>query len=137
VAEIPGSKVHDEIFFGTADGFTRGTNNAGGIEGGMTNGEPVVVRAAMKPLSTLPTPLASVDMQTKAPVKAHYERSDVCAVPAAATIGEAMVALTLAQTVLEKFGGDSLEEFLRNVEAYRGEVRERGWTSEEHPGGKQ
>ncbi len=127
VAEVPGSKVHDELFFGAADGFTRGTNNAGGIEGGMTNGEPVVVRAAMKPLSTLPTPLASVDMQTKQPVKAHFERSDVCAVPAAATIGEAMVALTLTGAALEKFGGDSVEEFTRNARAYLDEVRERGW----------
>jgi chorismate synthase len=127
VAEVPGSQVHDELFFGTAEGFTRGTNNAGGIEGGMTNGEPVVVRAAMKPLSTLPTPLASVDMQTKAPVKAHFERSDVCAVPAAATIGEAMVALTLTGAVLEKFGGDSLEEFRRNAHAYLEDVRARGW----------
>jgi len=129
VAEIPGSKVHDEIFFAAGDGFTRGTNNAGGIEGGMTNGEPIVVRAAMKPLSTLPTPLASVDMTTRAPVKAHFERSDVCAVPAAATIGEAMVVLALTQAVLEKFGGDSLEEFTRNVESYRSEIHERGWTS--------
>ena len=79
------------FFINSGEGFTRGTNNAGGIEGGMTNGEPVVVRAAMKPLSTLPTPLASVDMETRQPVKAHFERSDVCAVPAAATIGEAMV----------------------------------------------
>ncbi len=130
VAEIPGSQVHDEIFFGVADGFTRGTNNAGGIEGGMTNGEPIVVRAAMKPLSTLPTPLASVDMSTKAPVKAHFERSDVCAVPAAATIGEAMVVLTLTQALLEKFGSDSLEEFKRNVDGYRDDVRARGWGSE-------
>ena len=136
VAEIPGSKVHDEIFFGVAEGFTRGTNNAGGIEGGMTNGEPVVVRAAMKPLSTLPTPLASVDMKTKAPVKAHFERSDVCAVPAAATIGEAMVVLTLTEAVLEKFGGDSLEEFKRNVESYRDDVRSRGWVSEEQSGAR-
>jgi chorismate synthase len=127
VAEVPGSKVHDELFFGVAEGFTRGTNNAGGIEGGMTNGEPVVVRAAMKPLSTLPTPLASVDMQTKQPVKAHFERSDVCAVPAAATIGEAMVALTLTGAALEKFGGDSVEEFTRNARAYLEEVRARGW----------
>jgi len=127
VAVVPGSKVHDELFFGAAEGFTRGTNNAGGIEGGMTNGEPVVVRAAMKPLSTLPTPLASVDMQTKEPVKAHFERSDVCAVPAAATIGEAMVALTLTGAALDKFGGDSLEEFQRNARAYLDDVRARGW----------
>lgn len=127
VAEIPGSQVHDEIFFGQEEGFRRGTNNAGGIEGGMTNGEPVVVRAAMKPLSTLPTPLASVDLQTKSPVKAHFERSDVCAVPAAATIGEAMVALTLTNAALEKFGGDSVEEFVRNYEGYRDDITARGW----------
>lgn len=134
VAEIPGSQVHDEIFYGASDGFTRGTNNAGGIEGGMTNGEPVVIRAAMKPLSTLPTPLASVDMTTKTPVRAHFERSDVCAVPAAATIGEAMVALTLTQALLEKFGGDSLEEFSRNVASYRDDVCSRGWSAGEKPG---
>jgi chorismate synthase len=127
VAEIPGSKVHDELFFGAGEGFTRGTNNAGGIEGGMTNGEPVVVRAAMKPISTLPTPLATVDIKTKQAVKAHFERSDVCAVPAAAVVGEAMVVLTLTQAVLEKFGGDSLEEFLRNYEGYRKEVEARGF----------
>ena len=127
VAEVPGSRVHDELFFGAANGFTRGTNNAGGIEGGMTNGEPIVVRAAMKPLSTLPTPLASVDMRTREPVKAHFERSDVCAVPAAATIGEAMVALTLAGAAIEKFGGDSIEEFQRNAAAYLADIKERGW----------
>ncbi len=127
VAEIPGSQVHDELFFGTVDGFTRGTNNAGGIEGGMTNGEPVVVRAAMKPLSTLPTPLASVDMKTRQPVKAHFERSDVCAVPAAAVIGEAMVALTLAEVAVEKFGGDSVQEFKRNASTYIESVMSRGW----------
>lgn len=128
VAQLPGSKVHDELFFGAGEGFTRGTNNAGGIEGGMTNGEPVVVRAAMKPISTLPTPLATVDMQTRQPVKAHFERSDVCAVPAAAVIGEAMVALAFTQTVLEKFGGDSLEEFQRNYRAYMEAVEARGFT---------
>jgi chorismate synthase len=127
VAEIPGSKVHDELFFGAGEGFTRGTNNAGGIEGGMTNGEPVVVRAAMKPLSTLPTPLATVDMVTKQAVKAHFERSDVCAVPAAAIVGEAMVAYALTSAVIEKFGGDSLEEFQRNVATYMEDVQSRGF----------
>ena len=130
VADIPGSKVHDELFFDTNAGFTRGTNNAGGIEGGMTNGEPVVIRAAMKPLSTLPTPLASVDMQTKQPVKAHFERSDVCAVPAAATIGEAMVAIALTEVLLDKFGGDSIEEFERNMAGYMADVRGRGFIAE-------
>ncbi len=128
VAEIPGSKVHDELFFGAGEGFTRGTNNAGGIEGGMTNGEPVVVRAAMKPLSTIPRALASVDMVSKAPVKAHYERSDVCAVPAAGVIGEAMMVLVLTEAVLDKFGGDSVEEFRRNALAYSEEVYARGFT---------
>ena len=127
VAEIPGSQVHDELYFESSDGFTRGTNNAGGIEGGMTNGEPVVVKAAMKPLSTLPTPLASVDMKTREPVKAHFERSDVCAVPAAAVIGEAMVAIVLAEAVLDKFGGDSVEELVRNYRSYMQQVQERGW----------
>lgn len=127
VGYIPGSKVHDALFFGAEAGFTRGTNNAGGIEGGMTNGEPIVIRAAMKPLSTLPVPLASVDMQTKEPVKAHFERSDVCAVPAAATIGEAMAAIALTGTVLEKFGGDSVEEFTRNMQSYLADITMRGF----------
>ncbi len=127
VGEIPGSQIHDPIYYDAAKGFTRGTNSAGGIEGGMTNGEPVVVRVAMKPLSTLPTPLASVDMKTKEAVKAHFERSDVCAVPAAATIGEAMMAIVLAEAALEKFGGDSLEEWTRNAAAYRADIEERGF----------
>jgi chorismate synthase len=126
VAEIPGSRVHDELYFGSAEGFTRGTNNAGGLEGGMTNGEPVVVRAAMKPLSTLPTPLATVDMKTHQPVKAHFERSDVCAVPAAGVVGEAMVALAMTDALIEKFAGDSLEELKRNVDGYMAAVRARG-----------
>lgn len=127
VAARPGSRVHDEIFHDAATGFTRSTNNAGGIEGGMTNGEPVVIRAAMKPLSTLKKPLRSVNMQTKAAVQAHFERSDVCAVPAAGVIGEAMVGIVLAEVVLEKFGGDSMAEMSRNYQAYLGAVRERGF----------
>ncbi len=130
VALVPGSQVHDEIYFDAQSGFTRGTNNAGGIEGGMTNGEPVVVRVAMKPLSTLPTPLASVDMQTREPVKAHFERSDVCAVPAAGVIGEAMMGIVLAEAALEKFGGDSIEEFTRNARAYHADIAARGYKSE-------
>src|SRR6185503_12649502 len=118
VAERPGSDVHDEIFHDDATGFSRSTNNAGGIEGGMTNGEPVVVRAAMKPLSTLKKPLRSVNMETRAAVQAHFERSDVCAVPAAGVIGEAMVAIVLAEAVLEKFAGDSMDELLRSHCAY-------------------
>jgi chorismate synthase len=127
VAEVPGSQVHDELFHDPATGFTRSTNNAGGLEGGMTNGEPVVVRAAMKPLSTLKSPLRSVNMETKQAVTAHFERSDVCAVPAAGVIGEAMVGITLAEAVLDKFGGDSMEELLRSYHAYWETIRARGF----------
>jgi chorismate synthase len=117
-ARRPGSAVHDEILFDAASGFRRSTNNAGGLEGGVTNGQPVVVRAAMKPLSTLRTPLKSVDLATKEAVEAVVERSDVCAVPAAGIVGEAMVAIVLANAFLEKFGGDSIEEIRRNHAAY-------------------
>lgn len=127
VAHRPGSRVHDEIFHHPATGFTRRSNNAGGIEGGMTNGEPVVVRAAMKPLSTLKSPLRSVNMRTREAVTAHFERSDVCAVPAAGVIGEAMVGIVLAEAVLEKFGGDSMAELLRNYQAYWDAIRARGF----------
>ncbi len=118
-ARRPGSQVHDEILYDADQGFKRTTNNAGGLEGGVTNGQPVVVRAAMKPLSTLRTPLRSVDVATKEAVEAVVERSDVCAVPAAGIVGEAMMAITLAQAFLEKFGGDSLEEIRRNYDAYQ------------------
>lgn len=118
-ARRPGSEVHDEILFDPAGGFTRGTNSAGGLEGGVTNGQPVVVRAAMKPISTLRRPLRSVDLETKAPVEAVVERSDVCAVPAAGVVGEAMMAIVLAHAFLEKFGGDSLDEIRRNYGAYQ------------------
>ena len=117
-ARRPGSAVHDEILFDTASGFRRSSNNAGGLEGGVTNGQPVIVRAAMKPLSTLRTPLRSVDLATKQAVEAVVERSDVCAVPAAAVVGEAMMAIVIAQVFLEKFGGDSVEEIRRNYRAY-------------------
>lgn len=117
-ARRPGSAVHDEIVFDAESGFRRTSNNAGGLEGGVTNGQPVVVRAAMKPLSTLRTPLRSVDVATKEAVEAVVERSDVCAVPAAGVVGEAMVAIVLADAFLEKFGGDSLEEIRRNYDAY-------------------
>ena len=117
-ARRPGSGVHDEILFEAGSGFTRASNNAGGLEGGVTNGQPVVVRAAMKPLSTLRTPLKSVDLATKEAVEAVVERSDVCAVPAAGIVGEAMMAIVLADAFLEKFGGDSLEEIRRNHRAY-------------------
>ncbi len=118
-----GSEVMDEIFYARRAGFRRKTNNAGGVEGGMTNGMPIILRASMKPIPTLRRPLASVDIGSKNPVKAAYERSDICAVPAAGVIGEAMVALTLADAFLEKFGGDSIEEVRRNYESYMQCVR--------------
>jgi chorismate synthase len=122
-ARRPGSQVHDEILYDADQGFKRTTNNAGGLEGGVTNGQPVVVRAAMKPLSTLRAPLRSVDMATKEAVEAVVERSDVCAVPAAGIVGEAMMAIVLAQAFLEKFGGDSLEEIRRNYDAYQDSLK--------------
>ncbi|HUJ71568.1 MAG TPA: chorismate synthase [Verrucomicrobiae bacterium] len=113
-----GSQVHDEILPAQEGVLTRAGNNAGGIEGGMTNGQPVVVRVAMKPLSTLMKPMRSVDIQTGQEVKATVERSDVCATPAAAVIGEAVVAFELAKALLDKFGGDSVRELKRNVASY-------------------
>jgi chorismate synthase len=121
VAAGPGSEAHDVILRPDEwDGrpWRRATNRAGGLEGGMTNGEPVVVRGALKPISTLSNPLPSVDLHTSEEIRAHYERSDVCTVPAAGVIGEAMVAFVLARAMLEKFGGDSLDETRRNFEAY-------------------
>ena len=114
----PGSQVMDEIFYNKS-GFFRKTNNAGGIEGGMTNGMPLVLRAAMKPIPTLKKQLSSVDIKTKKPFKAAYERSDVCAVPSAAVIAEAMAALVIANALLEKFGGDSMTEVKRNHNSYK------------------
>ncbi|MER5622099.1 chorismate synthase [Streptosporangium sp. NPDC002544] len=116
-ARRPGSLAHDEIE-NTADGIRRITNRAGGVEGGMTNGEPLRVSAAMKPISTVPRALATVDVLTGEAAKAHHERSDVCAVPAAAIVAEAMVALILADAAIEKFGGDSVEEVARNLSGY-------------------
>jgi chorismate synthase len=114
-----GSTVHDPIAYdATRRRFTRPTNHAGGLEGGVTNGEPVIVRAAMKPIATLKRALPSVDVHTKEPFDAAFERSDVCAVAAASVVGEAMVAITLATAVLEKFGSDSLDELRRNVEGF-------------------
>ncbi len=110
--------VHDEILFDAESGFRRLTNNAGGLEGGVTNGQPVVARAVMKPLSILRSPLKSVDLATKEAVEAVVERSDVCAVPAAGIVGEAMMAIVLAGAFLEKFGGDSLEDIRRNYDTY-------------------
>ncbi|ORW91490.1 chorismate synthase [Mycolicibacter terrae] len=120
-----GSAAHDEMYPGP-DGVVRSTNRAGGLEGGMTNGQPLRVRAAMKPISTVPRALATVDMATGDEAVAIHQRSDVCAVPAAGVVAEAMVALVLARAALDKFGGDSLTETRRNIEAYRRSVAERG-----------
>ncbi len=117
----PGSRVHDEIFY--KDGYYRASNNAGGIEGGMSNGEPIVVRAAMKPIPTLYSPLRSVDMVTHEPFEATVERSDTCAVPAALVVAKAVVAIEIANALLEKFGGDSIVEIRRNLEGYREQIR--------------
>jgi len=122
-ARLPGSQVHDEIDFDPQAGFLRSSNNSGGTEGGMSTGEPLRVRIAFKPLSTLMRPLRSVDINTKEAVEATIERSDVCAIPAAAVIAESVVAFVLAQAFLEKFGGDSLVEIQRNYEGYLEQVR--------------
>jgi chorismate synthase len=120
-----GSAVQDTIHYDKQRrAFHRGSNRAGGLEGGMTNGEDVLVRGLLKPISTLRRPLESVDLETREPALAAYERSDVAVVPAAGVIGEAMVALVLAQAVLEKFGGDSLAETRRNFEGYLAQVRQ-------------
>ncbi len=113
-----GSEVHDEIFYDGNEGFYRKTNRAGGLEGGITNGQPLQARIAMKPLSTLYQPLQSVDIASKKPFAAQVERSDVTAVPAAGVVAEAMVAFVLARALLEKFGGDHLEEVIRNYKNY-------------------
>ncbi len=124
-AKMRGSTVHDAIHHDPAKGFYRTTNGAGGIEGGISNGEPIVLRAAMKPIPTLYKPLPSVDIHTKETYLAAIERSDACAAPAAAVVGENAVAWVIAQAFLDKFGGDSLSEVRRNYEAYRERVRER------------
>jgi len=124
-ASSPGSEVQDEIGYDLEKKrFRRGANRAGGIEGGITNGEDVVVRGYLKPISTLRRPLLSADLVTKDPVKAAYERSDICVVPAAGVAGEAMVAFVLAGAFLEKFGGDSMEETRRNYDGYRKQLDE-------------
>ncbi|MRR05593.1 MAG: chorismate synthase [Deltaproteobacteria bacterium] len=124
-ARRPGSQVHDEIYYDSARiargemvGYFRKSNNAGGLEGGITNGEDIVIRAAMKPIPTLYKPLRSVDIATREPVEATVERSDVCAVPAATVVAEAVVAIEIANAFLEKFGGDSMEEIGRNYQGY-------------------
>lgn len=118
-SRMRGSQVHDEIVRGPSGAITRSRNSAGGIEGGMTTGGEIVVRAAMKPISTLRRPLRSVDVATGESVEAAHERSDVCAAPAASVVAEAVVALVLADALLEKAGGDSLTEVRRNLDAYR------------------
>lgn len=128
-ASSPGSAVHDEIAYSPDEngsqftGFRRKSNNAGGLEGGVSNGQDIVVRGYLKPISTLRRPLESVDFATREPVKAAYERSDVCVVPAAGVAAEAMVALMLARCALEKFGGDSMSETLRNFQGYCHQLR--------------
>jgi chorismate synthase len=133
---LRGSEVHDEIErdeeSARTGGYRRRRNNAGGLEGGMTTGEPLVLRVAMKPLSSLTCPLDSVDLRTGDSAAAVRERSDVCAVPAAAVVGEAMVALVLADAMREKFGGDSLREMRSSYQAYLAGLAELAGTSERH-----
>ena len=125
----PGSQVHDEISFDASQrdtpslGFTRGSNNAGGLEGGMTNGQPIVVRGAMKPISTLGKPLKSVDLNTRQPQEAGWERSDISAISAASVIMENVIAFEVAKAFLEKFGGDSLHELRANYQTYLATAR--------------
>jgi chorismate synthase len=124
VAGRPGSEAHDEIFWSEERGWYRETNRAGGLEGGMTNGEPLVVQAAIKPISTLTQPLRSVDTETRQPAEAMRERTDSTVVPAAAVVGEAMVALALAAAYREKFGGDHIDDVLAALAAYKERI---GW----------
>ena len=126
VAGRPGSEAHDEIFWSEERGFHRETNHAGGLEGGMTNGLPLSVRAAIKPISTLTKPLRSVDTETKEPAQALRERTDSTVVPAAAVVAEAMVCLTLARCYREKFGGDHIDDVLAAVDAYKKRIDWRG-----------
>src|SRR6476620_2898043 len=126
VAGRPGSAAHDEIFWSEKDGYFRETNHAGGLEGGMTNGQPLSVRAAIKPISTLTKPLRSVDTETKQPAQALRERTDSTVVPAAAIVGEAMVALTLARAYREKFGGDHIDDVVEALSAYKRRIDFRG-----------
>jgi chorismate synthase len=132
-AELPGSRLHDEILPAgerpAVLGVLRPTNNAGGLEGGVTNGEDVRVSGYMKPIATLMKPLRSVDLTTMAESPAAIERSDVCAVPAAAVVGEAMVAIVLAEAAIEKFGGDSVQELVANFCAFRDRTKARFQTS--------
>jgi chorismate synthase len=125
LAGLPGSEAHDEIFYAPERGFYRETNRAGGIEGGMSTGEPLVVRAAMKPLPTLTKPLRSVDLATREPAAALRERTDSATIPAAAVVGEAMVAFVLAVAYRQKFGGDHIDDVRAALHAYQERI---GWT---------
>jgi len=122
-ASTRGSALHDEIFYDPKHGFYRRTNSAGGVEGGMSNGEPLLLRAAMKPIPTLYKPLRSVDLVSKEPFEASVERSDICAVPAACVVGEAVTAWVLAEALLEKLGGDNINEIRARLDQYRESVR--------------
>ncbi len=124
-AELPGSRAHDEMFYDETGRVVRKTNHAGGLEGGMTNGEPIVLRAVMKPIPTLMQPLHSVDIAARQPVLASKERSDVCAVSAASVVGEAMTAIVVAGAVTEKFGGDAMRDVAEMVRLYRERIGER------------
>ena len=126
IAGLPGSQAHDEIFYSEEQGYFRETNRAGGLEGGMTNGSPLIVRGAMKPLPTLTKPLRSVDTQTHEPAQALRERTDSCTVPAAGVVAEAMVALVLADAYRRKFGGDHVDDVRQAVDAYTDRI---GWHS--------
>jgi len=126
VAGVPGSQAHDEIFYSEEHGYFRETNRAGGLEGGMTNGQPLIVRGAMKPLPTLTKPLRSVDTATHEPAQALRERTDSCTVPAAGVVGEAMVALVLADAYRRKFGGDHIDDVREALAAYSKRI---GWRS--------
>jgi chorismate synthase len=124
LAGIPGSQAHDEIFWSGERGYYRETNRAGGVEGGMTTGQPLVVTGAMKPLPTLTKPLRSVDTDTKEPASALKERTDSCTVPAAGVVGEAMVAIVLASAYRVMFGGDHIDDVVDAVRRYRDRI---GW----------
>ncbi|HTB70138.1 MAG TPA: chorismate synthase [Solirubrobacteraceae bacterium] len=124
IAGLPGSRAHDELFYSSERGYYRETNRAGGLEGGMTNGLPLIVRGAMKPLPTLTKPLRSVDTETHEPAQALRERTDSCTVPAAGVVGEAMVALVLADAYRQKFGGDHIDDVIEALRAYERRI---GW----------
>jgi chorismate synthase len=131
VANKPGSQVHDEISWSKKEGFFRKTNMAGGIEGGISNGETITLRAAMKPIPTLYKPLRSVDLVSKKPYKASVERSDTCAVPAAGVVAEAVVSFEIASAMIEKFGGDNIDEMKRNFLGYEKHLKARMEVEEE------